>query len=132
VDHRYNHVLELVAGGVSVRAACRRVGLPRSSFYAARELEAARGEVPAGRTALSSPDRKQTGCTPPDRDELLRRLDELSRGGSLRATELLLRETPVAAGVPGMGNTASSSSAIPAGVRAALDRARGRSLEATE
>jgi hypothetical protein len=95
--HSRGELLALVRGGETVTSAARRLGIPRPTVYTWQSRD------PGFSAALSEAVR--TNRTPklrpidqdaplPRRDELLRRLDEQSREGSTRATELLLQALP--------------------------------------
>jgi hypothetical protein len=106
-DPRLAEVAELLASGSSVKVACERTGLARSSWYAAQR------RAPAPDVTVPELVPPVEDGEPPSYDELLRRLDEQSRRGSVRATELLLQHVePTGAGE------------LPEPVRRALDRAR--------
>jgi hypothetical protein len=95
---RRDELLTAVRGGATVTIAARRLGIPRATVYSWKARDAEFGEALSeavrgqrGVVKLAPDDR---GARPPDREELMRRLDEQSRAGSTRATELLLKALP--------------------------------------
>ena len=95
--HPREELLGLVRDGETVAGAARRLGIPRPTVYSWKARNPAFSDalsdaVRARRVVRLAPVGRD--APPPDRAELMRRLDEQSRGGSTRATELLLRTAP--------------------------------------
>ena len=92
-----DQLLAAVRDGESISAATRRLGIHRQTVYGWRRRdlefrEALSAALAANRTAQLAILTPDPDSPLPDRTELLRRLDQQSRNGSTRATELLLRE----------------------------------------
>jgi transposase-like protein len=95
--HSRGELLALVRGGETVTSAARRLGIPRPTVHTWKSRDPRSGAalsqaMRANRTPKLRPIDQDAPL--PRRDELLRRLDEQSRDGSTRATELLLRALP--------------------------------------
>jgi transposase-like protein len=103
VDELGPAALEALAAGASVAEAASAAGVAEQTlrtwiWRGRRDPEGRFGRfadaVPPRRVKLAALPRAEPGAPLPTRDELLRRLDEQSRKGSTRATELLLRSLP--------------------------------------
>jgi transposase-like protein len=105
VDELKESVLRALEDGVSVARIAREAGLPEDTLRAwirrgRRDREGRFGPFAEAfdrwrrprLTVVGSEAPSSSDVPLPDRVELLRRLDEQSRNGSTRATELLLRE----------------------------------------
>lgn len=88
MNARVVEVERLVAEGVPVRTACKRVGMARSTYYEQRRVGVV--VLPSARAATPP----SADSSPPTREELLALLAAQARRGSVRAIELLLREMP--------------------------------------